>query len=271
MSDELRAQVASIDWYHTLELASGVVTPGWHDHRPIVGRLPLPGSLAGKRCLDIGTFNGFWAFEMERRGADEVVALDVLDPLRWDWPAGSSEATVRALAGRMTQGRGFEIARGALGSSVRRLERSVYDLSQDEDGQFDFVFLGSLIVHLRDPVGALERVRSVCHSHGMLVVMDGIDLGLTLRHPGIPAARLDGRGRPWWWYPNACGLARIVEVSGFAIETGPRRLFIPPGKGWTRPRLRPALLGSHEGRVALTLACLGDPHATVLARPRPLD
>ena len=36
----------------------------------------LPESLAGVRALDIGTFDGFWAFEMERRGA-EVVAIDI--------------------------------------------------------------------------------------------------------------------------------------------------------------------------------------------------
>ena len=43
--------------------------------------------LDGKRCLDVGTYDGFWAFEIEQRGAKEVVAVDVLDPRRWDWPS----------------------------------------------------------------------------------------------------------------------------------------------------------------------------------------
>jgi tRNA (mo5U34)-methyltransferase len=51
-----------------MELAPGVLTPGWLDHRGAVARVPFPDSLEGKRCLDVGTFNGFWAFEMERRG-----------------------------------------------------------------------------------------------------------------------------------------------------------------------------------------------------------
>src|ERR1700692_3668441 len=46
VSDALRKQVASLEWYHTLDLAHGVVTPGWLDHRSILDRIPLPSSLA---------------------------------------------------------------------------------------------------------------------------------------------------------------------------------------------------------------------------------
>jgi hypothetical protein len=65
-------EVARREWYHTLELAPGVETAGFFDHRPLLRKLPIPASLAGQRCLDIGTFDGFWAFELERRGAAEV-------------------------------------------------------------------------------------------------------------------------------------------------------------------------------------------------------
>jgi tRNA (mo5U34)-methyltransferase len=262
----LRERVNSIDWYHTLELAPGLVTPGWLDHRTVTARIPLPSSLAGKRCLDVGTFNGFWAFELERRGAAEVVAVDLLDPRGWDWPTGSVESTIRAVGSRLAAGAGFEIARDALGSNVTRLDRSVYDLAEDDIGRFDVVYLGSLLVHLRDPVKALERVRSVCD--GTLVVVDGIDLSLTVRSPRTPVARLDGQGRPWWWWPNAAGLARLVEAGGFEVLEGPRLLFVPPGAGWAPPRNDPRLLRSREGRRALTCAWLGDPHAVVVARPR---
>src|SRR4051812_28824140 len=82
---------------HTMELAPGVVTPGWFDTRGVVPLLPLPGSLQGSRCLDIATFDGFWAFELERRGAAEVLAIDILDPFAWDWPANSPTAVIEAL------------------------------------------------------------------------------------------------------------------------------------------------------------------------------
>jgi tRNA (mo5U34)-methyltransferase len=265
-ADDLRARVGSITWYHSIELAPGLVTPGWFDHRPILPQIPLPASLAGYRCLDVGTFNGFWAFEMERRGAREVVAIDVLDPRQWDWPVGSEEATVAALAERMAGGDGFEIARAALQSKVRRLPCSVYDLDERDVGRFDIVYLGSLLVHLRDPIRALERVRAVCD--GSLILVDGIDLPLSLRSPKLPLARIDGVGRPWWFTANVVGLERLVQAGGFDPLGPPRRLFVPPGPGWALRRWDPRLLRNREGRYALIAAWLGDPHAVIVARPR---
>ncbi len=265
VTDELRARVDALEWYHTLELAPGVTTPGFFDHRSVVPKVPLPASLAGRRCLDIGTFNGFWAFEMERRGG-EVTAIDVLDPYAWDWPVGSDPATIAAIAKRQASGDGFEVAQAALESNVNRLEMSIYDLDPETVGTFDFVYLGSLLVHLKNPIGALERVRSV--STGSLLVVDGIDLPLTLRSPRLPAGRFDGRGRPWWWYHNLAGLARVVEAGGFELTAMPRRLFVPPGTGWQPSRRAWRGLRTREGREALIAAWLGDAHGIIEARPR---
>jgi len=264
LTDEIKA----IDWYHTLELAPGVVTPGWMDTRAVVDRIPFPTSLAGKRCLDVGMFNGFWAFEMERRGAAEVIGIDLLDPREWDWPAGSDPATIAAIGHRQAGGSGFEIAKRELGSSVRRLDRSIYDLNEEEDGRFDVVYLGSLLIHLRDPVKALERVRSVCD--GTLIVVDAVDRFLSLVHRRLPVAALDGRGRPWWWYANVAGLVRMIEAAGFEVTDGPRRFSIPPGSGWPLRRFSRHGLTTREGRYNLAVAWRGDPHAVVVARPEPL-
>src|SRR3954463_10790228 len=83
-AEAARARVAELDWWHTIEVAPGVVTPRGWDLRATAERLPWPPSLAGMRWLDIGTMDGFWAFELERLGAGEVVATDVLDPRRLD-------------------------------------------------------------------------------------------------------------------------------------------------------------------------------------------
>src|SRR4051794_41769480 len=104
------------------------------------------------RALDVGTFDGFWAFELERRGADEVIAIDLLDPARWDWPEVSPAAVLESLAARKRGGEGFLVARAALRSSVVRMERSIYELDPDEIGEFDFVYAGSPPPHLRGPV-----------------------------------------------------------------------------------------------------------------------
>src|SRR5438045_6918826 len=117
-------------WYHTLELPHGIVTPGWFDLRPIVERMPWP-DVKGKRCLDVGTYDGFLAFELERRGAAEVMATDISDHAQWDWPArlrAEGPERLAALVGA-EKGTGFRVAAEALGSSARREEVSVYDLA----------------------------------------------------------------------------------------------------------------------------------------------
>ena len=83
---DLGAEVARYPWYHTLELGDGIATEAMFDHRPVLHRYPMPDDLSGLRCLDVGTMDGFWAFEMERRGASSVVAIDHDDPDAMDWP-----------------------------------------------------------------------------------------------------------------------------------------------------------------------------------------
>ena len=261
----LEEKVAEIPWYHTLELAPGVVTPGFFDTRSAARLVPMPASLAGRRCLDLGTYDGFWAFEMERRGAVEVVAADVLDPRRWDWPVASPPEAVAEIESRKRGNRGFELAKDALASSVSLVDRSIYELDERDTGRFDFVYLGSMLLHLRDPVGALERVRGICD--GEVLVEEAVDLPLTLGMPRAPAARLDGRGRPWWWKPNVAALVRMVESAGFRVVEGPRRFYMPFGPGQARPRLSPRQLLTPAGREQALLAWRGDPHAAVLARP----
>ncbi|MFA5785661.1 MAG: class I SAM-dependent methyltransferase [Actinomycetota bacterium] len=262
----LRARVGALQWYHTLELAPGLVTPGWFDTRPLVRRLPFPSSLKGKRCLDVGTFDGFWAFEMERRGAAEVVAIDVLDPEEWDWPVASQAKVKEEIGRRKAMGAGFEVAREALRSNVRRIERSVHDLKRSVDGTFDFVYVGSLLLHLRDPVGGLMSVRDVCA--GEMLLVDAVDVGLSTAFRHRPVAGLDGLGRPWWWKPNLAALVRMVEAAGFLLVRPPGRCFIPAGRG--QPRRRPTWrrLRSRAGREAFFSSMLGNPHAVILARPK---
>ena len=263
----LREQVDEIpEWYHTLELAPGVTTPGWFDLRDLPRQLPFPASLAGSRCLDVGTFDGFWAFEMERRGGD-VVAVDVLDPARWDWPADSEAAALEAIGRRKAAGSGFVLAKEATGSQVERLDMSVYDLDPERVGEFDFVYVGSLLLHLRDPVRALERIAGVCR--GSMLLLDAIDLPLSRLLPHRPVAGLDGIGRPWWWKPNTAGLAQMVTAAGFTIVRGPDVVYMAPGRGFTGARdVRLRQLRSLAGWQEAVTARRGEPHASVLARPR---
>ena len=262
----LRDEIAAQSWYHTIELAPGLATAGYFDTRAAAERVPMPSSLAGLRCLDVGTYDGFWAFEMERRGAAEVLAIDVLEPSRWDWPGDSTPETVAAIGDPKARSRGFDIAKQALASRVERRDLSVYELEPALVGDFDFVYCGSLLLHLRDPVGALARMRSVCS--GRLLLEDVIDYPLSLVFPRQPVAALDGRGRPWWWKANVAGLRRMIEAAGFVVETGPVRFFIAFGAGGPQHRVRPRALLRRDGREEALLALRGDPHAAFSAVPR---
>jgi tRNA (mo5U34)-methyltransferase len=258
-------------WYHCIELPDGTVTPGAFDLRPAAEVVPLPASLDGLRCLDVGTWDGFWAFEMERRGAADVVAIDIEDPERWDWPPRERLSALRGglavLAERKPAGAGFAEAAAALGSRAERVDRSVYELDPDVDGRFDVVFVGSLLLHLRDPVGALDRVRRVCA--GQAVIADTVEAIPSLLRPRTPTARLEGAERPWWWLPNRAGLHQMVRSAGFEIVEATGLYYVPTGPGHERARLRdlPRRLLTAAGREEVLTTLRGIPHAAVRARP----
>jgi tRNA (mo5U34)-methyltransferase len=271
---ELKRRIAgNHDWYHTLELAPGVLTPGIVDVRAVVPRVPIPSSLAGMRVLDVGTWDGFWAFEMERRGG-EVHAVDVPDPYRWDWPARAriresydgGKANLEAIK---RAGNGFPIAREALGSSVERHEMTVYEISPEALGHFDFVFVGSILLHLRDPVGALERIRSV--ARGQVVINDCIEYVLSKLVRRTPIARLDTEDRVWWWQPNLAALHSSIEQAGFEILERGEPYFVPFGARYQVPRQTPRdvvrRLRSPKGWEELVLYRRGIAHAAVRCRP----
>ena len=242
--------------------------------RGALQRVPLPTSLAGKRCLDVGTGDGFWAFEMERRGAAEVVALDVEGEHLYDWPPGRGPGPPLG-HGEVAPGPKFTLARDALGSSVRWVESSVYAISPERLGAFDFVFMGSILLHLRDPIGALSTVRTVVD--GELLVNDMVSIPLTIMRSRWPAARLIGvTPDPTWWIPNLAGLWAMVQAAGFRVRRAGRPYFLRygPGRESSPDRSRSPIALRPLRHFPYTVARnVGDrfglPHAWVLATPRP--
>jgi tRNA (mo5U34)-methyltransferase len=232
----LQAEVERYPWYHTLELGDGIVTTAMFDHRPVLDRYPVPADLSGLRCLDVGTMDGFWAFEMERRGAAEVVAVDIPGPEDLDAPPSLRETVDWALD--ETKGARFEMARAALGSRVRREERSVYDLGPDL-GTFDLVFCGDLLLHLKDPIAALERIRTV--TAGSAIVCNPITRIRFLERR--PLARFDGIDEFQWWVTNLAGLVRMLRAAGFPKVEAGRPFELPAASGGAWKGLRGVVRG----------------------------
>jgi tRNA (mo5U34)-methyltransferase len=215
-------------WYHTIDLAPGVTTPGQVDLREVAPKL-LPPEMAALRALDVGTFDGFWAFEMEKRGAS-VVAIDVdsLESAEWP-PVSRTRLEARAREWNMELGRGFGLAARALGSAVDRVTCSVYDLEPGRiGGRVGFAFSGAVLLHLRDPVRALERIRGSLEPRGRLVAMEPFSIGLTLRSPRRPAAHFQPLASEFnWWLPNLGALSAWLWAAGFT-EVRRIRFLRPP-------------------------------------------
>ena len=176
---------------------------------------------------------------MESRGAGEVIAIDVDDPESIDWSYDTHiSGPAEMHRWRVELGPGFVEAGRRLGSTAQRVTRSVYDLDPDVDGMFDVVLCGALLLHLRDPIRALEAMRRVCR--GSLVLVEALDPVLELVVRRVPAARFRPE-RDQWWRVNSAGLVQLTRTAGFSVDWLGRRFLIPWGPG--------APAGQRSGRL----------------------
>jgi len=204
----LKGQVeAEKYWFHRMELAPDLITPGWSD--PKAGKLPyfgLPEDMKGMRVLDIGCAEGFFSFEAERRGAKEVIAID------------SFPDSVRR----------FNICRDAYHSKATAFLCNVYDLNVRAFGTFDMVFFFGVLYHLRNPVLAMEKIFSVCtgtllmQTSGMAEIPNYENVALAEFHPfGIQSGTPENPmyDPTVFWLPNiACTQALVSHVGFQNIE-----------------------------------------------------
>lgn len=256
-------KVRDRSWYHTIDLPDGTSTPGYFDTRAVPDLVEWPQGLRGGRCLDVGTFDGFWAFEMERRGATEVVALDIDDPAALDWSYDErTRGPDRIRAWGSQRGPGFTDAASRLGSRAQRLVCSVYDLDPAVHGTFDVVLCGAILLHLRDPIKAMERMRSVCS--GEVVFVEALEPVLELVARRVPCARFAPL-TDQWWRPNKLGLLRMIRVAGFEVTWVGPRFLVPFGAG--APVHHRSLI--HAVAAGRPMQRGGILHVPVRARPRP--
>lgn len=218
------------NWYHTIELGDGLASTGFYDHRTVVDRYGLPRSLEGLSALDVGTADGFFAFEMERRGAERVVAIDIARQSDFDYlPA------IRARLGdtgeRSCQ---FPLAAAMRGSRVDHRICSVYDLDPDAVGTFDVVFCGSLLLHLQNPVRALSNIRSVTRELAVIETM--IEPELDAEHPGRPWLHFGHREHERelgeaciYWRMSTTALEEMLHYVGFEYTEPTAPFALPPG------------------------------------------
>ncbi len=219
-NEDLRRRIAAIEsWYHRIDLGDGVETPGPLRMADFLRWYHLPERMDGLRVLDVGTSNGFFAYEFERRGADEVVAVELPGWADHDWtPRYRREFEKKSVQERRNIDRvvmddGFELVGRALGSRrVRRIRQTIYRLDPRELGTFDVVFSGAMLMHVRDPILGLQRLRACCKPAGRLIV----SISTLLTGSQEPLARFAGR---WdecnWWQMSSPALRAVLASADF--------------------------------------------------------
>lgn len=199
------------NWYHKIEIMPGIITPGINESKIVLERLKIPEDCSGLRVLDLGTRDGFFAFEFEKRGA-EVIAMDYM-------PAEKT---------------GFHIAAELLNSRVTFIHENVYNISPDKYGYFDIVLFLGLLYHLRDPLYVIDKIRAVCKDilyletfvidnrfllpDGSMTSLDSIskllrDIPIMQFYPGDSL----NKGITNYWGPNLKCVELMLEEANFSI------------------------------------------------------
>ena len=222
------------EWFHSIELAPNVVTPGRKTRETLnreLRSLNLP-DLRGKSVLDIGAYDGFFSFAAERLGASRVVALDhyvwSTDMAGYlsDWrdskrsgqtlppPHASPHWRPDELPGRKP----FDLARRALASQVEPVVGDFMTMDLAPLGTFDVVLFLGVLYHMENPLDALKRVRAVTAPGGLAVIETE-----AVKIPGLggracceffPGQELNNDPTNWW-SPNAAAVEGLCRAAGF--------------------------------------------------------
>ena len=206
-----RATVETVPfWFHTFALnrAEGIYTPGAaRDHRYRVST--LPNDFAGMSVLDVGTFDGFYAFLAEHRGADRVVAVDNEQYRLWVASRWDVE---------LEGGEGFRAIHRLLGSAVEYRRMDAFELDR-LDERFDLVYCFGILHRVENPLGLLRVLRGRTASGGTVLVET---YGVRPEDRDGPAIRVSEPGEVYardefvYWGFGHTGLERLARIAGFS-------------------------------------------------------
>lgn len=228
--DEAQARV---HWWHSIDLGDDVITKGYKSRETLTHELAclqLP-DLAGKTVLDIGTWDGFFSFAAEERGAARVVSFDsYVWSIDFDeyWryigrcrDAGETPRPYHEVPGvwrpdTMPGRRSFDLARELRGSKVEPHVGNFETFDPAELGTFDVVLFLGVLYHLEDPISGLKKLARLCNDF-VAIETEAICVQGYEDQPlwmFFPTDELDGDPTNWW-APNAAGLEAALRAAGF--------------------------------------------------------
>ena len=141
----------------------------------------------------------------------------------------------------------FDIAREKLNSKVRYELMDVMDLTPKELGFFDFIFCGTMLLHLSDPIYALKNIRNSVRN-GLFIVATTIDrpkkrrrilgdwrnkasFAKLMKHSTGPTAS------PTYWIPSIRGMEEMLRKAWFEDVRLHSRFDYPQEDGSTGKRV----------------------------------
>jgi tRNA (mo5U34)-methyltransferase len=197
-------------WFHTFSLdhSDELYTPGVaRDHRY---RIPaLPEDFGGMSVLDVGTFDGFYAFLAEARGARRVVAVDNEQYRLW----------VKARWGvELEGGEGFTAIGELLRSTVEYRRLDAFDLDQLEE-TFDFILCFGILHRVDNPIGLLKVLRRRLSADGRVLLETYGSADRTLDASAAihvyEAGEVDARDDFVYWGFTPAGLRNLARDAGY--------------------------------------------------------
>jgi tRNA (mo5U34)-methyltransferase len=196
-------------WFHTFALnrAAEIYTPGAaRDHRY---RIPwLPDDFTGMSVLDVGTFDGFYAFLAEHRGATRVLAVDNEQYRFWVASRWGVE---------LEGGEGFSVIHRLLGSAVEYRRIDAFALGAERP--FDFVYCFGILHRVENPLGLLRVLRARTAQGGAVLVET---YGICADDRDGPVIRVSRPGEVcvgddfYYWGFAKDSLERLAEIAGFS-------------------------------------------------------
>lgn len=180
-----------------MELPDGTFLPGVQSLDLLRHRLatyPIANDLAGKRVLDIGAWDGWFSFELEKRGA-KVTSVDAVEIDN------------------------FLDNKELLGSQADYRILDVMELSPPTVGTFDVVLFLGVLYHLKHPLLALERVCAL--TTDLAIVESHVVTDAPASPAGVPILEFyetDELGRQIdnWFGPTVEALLALCRTAGFA-------------------------------------------------------
>lgn len=197
-------------FYHSITLSDAISIEGDWDLRPIAAKYLSNYNFKGKRALDIGTATGFLSLYMEAEGAYEVVSFDQSE----NYPADIIPGWLENVEGYRRMKNGYWFVHSAIGSANKVAYGDIYNIPE-AIGPFHIAVLGSILLHLQNPFGALKSAARLAKT---LIVVDAYRPYIQSEHMVFRPSMQDGNDYLYWWYIPYQTTIKMLRSLGYSTS-----------------------------------------------------